>query len=180
MRTSSFRDPARAAEDAALLCAALALSYIESLLPLGALAAIPGAKLGLSHLAVLLAAHRGTIRDAVAVSLVRTVLCSFLFGSVSSLLFSVSGAVCALLTLAACRLARGVLSYVGVSVLSAAAHNSGQLLCASLVLHTGAVFAYLPVLLLLAVLAGAAVGFIMNRIALRLPERGAGGGNHAP
>lgn len=174
MPTLSCRDPVRAAaEDAALLCAALALSYIESLLPLGALAVIPGAKLGLSHLAVLTAAHRGTMRDAAAVSLVRTVLCALLFGSVSSLFFSVSGAVCALLVLAVCRRFCTSLSYIGVSVLSAAAHNAGQLLCAVLVLHTGGLFLYFPVLLVFAALAGAAVGWIMNRVACRLPRRGA-------
>lgn len=160
----------RLAEDAALLIAALMLSYLEALFPLGAILPIPGAKLGLANLAVMATYHRRTLADAAAVSFCRVLLSALLFGSISSLAFSLTGAALSLLVIAAVRrwLQRYV-SWIGTSVLSAAAHNAGQLLCALIWMRSWAVTAYLPVLLVLAVLFGFVSGGVMNALATRIP-----------
>ncbi len=160
----------RIAEDAALLIAALMLSYLEAVFPLGAVLPIPGAKLGLANLAVMAAYHRHSLADAAAVSFSRVLLSAVLFGRVSSFAFSLTGAAFALLVIAAVRrcLSRYV-SWIGTSVLAACAHNVGQLLCAVVWLHSWAVAAYLPVLLLLAVLFGFVSGGVMNVLAARIP-----------
>ena len=65
------------------LCTALALvlSYLESLLPAPG---VPGVKLGLANLAVLFALYRLGFKEAAAVSLLRVLLVSLLFGHILS------------------------------------------------------------------------------------------------
>ena len=163
------------AEDAALLGAALMLSYVEALFPLSLIVPIPGAKIGLANLAVMMACWRRSCLDAAAVSLVRVILSAILFGSVSSLAFSVSGAALSLAALfAAYRLYPRWITFVGVSVLCAAAHNIGQLLCAVFWFGSTAVLSYLPVLLVLAALFGILSGLLMNLIVKRISKAGKG------
>ncbi len=163
----------RLCEDAAFLCAALMLSYVEALFPLSLIVPLPGAKIGLANLAVMLACHRRSFADAAAVSVSRVLLSAILFGSVSSLAFSLSGAICSLAVLAiAYRLYPRALSFIGVSVLCAAAHNIGQIVCAVFWLSSAAVFSYLPLLLLFAVLFGTLSGALANLIAARILKTG--------
>ena len=69
MRTGYSRERLyTAAECAAMLIIALALSYVEAVLPLTAAIPIPGAKLGLANLAVLITAQRSGFFSAAAVS----------------------------------------------------------------------------------------------------------------
>ena len=62
-----------------LTAAALLLSYVESLFVLAP--GIPGIKLGLANLAVVLCLYRYGWREAAALNLVRILLSSLLFGS---------------------------------------------------------------------------------------------------
>ena len=159
------------AECASLLIIALALSYLEAILPLNAAIPVPGVKLGLANLAVLVTAHRHGVPAAAAVSVSRVILSSLLFGSVSSMVFSLSGTLCSMLTLAILFPFRGrVFSYIGLSAACAAAHSTGQILCAVLWMHENALFGYLPVLLILAVLSGTLTGAGANLLADRLPK----------
>lgn len=179
MRTGSSRDRARrTAEDGALLCGALALSYLEALIPLTAILPLPGAKPGLANLAVMLAAYRYSMADAAAVSLARILLSALLFGSVPSMAFSAAGACCSLLVLALLRRHPGLpVSFIGISALCAAAHNLGQLGCAVLWMHETSLLGYAPALLGMAALFGSLTGLLMNIISprlLRLPESGGG------
>ena len=75
---------------------ALILSFIESRIP--AFVAIPGVKMGLANIAVIFTLYKFGIKEAVAVSLVRVVLVSMLFGSPISMLYSIAGAVLSLTT----------------------------------------------------------------------------------
>ena len=71
----------RVALDAALLTAALMLSYLEHLLPLGALTFLPGFKPGFANAVTLLAFSLLSPLDALAVSLLRVGITGVLFGS---------------------------------------------------------------------------------------------------
>ena len=72
-----------------LVALALVLSYLESLIP--AFFAVPGMKLGLTNLVVLLALYRMGGVPAMIINLVRIALVSLLFGNALSLLFSLAG-----------------------------------------------------------------------------------------
>lgn len=158
----------RVAADAAMLLLALMLSLVEALIPT-ALIPIPGFKLGLANIAVEYVFFAISPADAFAVSLARLTLSSLLFGTAASFVFSASGAAFAFLTLIICVAAvnRGVISWLGVSICAAAAHNIGQ--CAvSIIMFGAAAVSYLPWLLALGAATGCATGAVLCALAPRI------------
>ena len=107
---------------AMLTAVAMILSYVESLLPS---VGIPGVKMGLANIAVIFALFRFGWKEAAALSLVRVVLVSLLFGSVGAMLYSLAGAV---LSLAVMALLRRIdrFSTVGISVAGGGAPTTRQ------------------------------------------------------
>lgn len=134
---------------------ALILSFIESRIP--AFVAIPGIKVGLANIAVIFVLYKLGAKEAIAVSAVRVVLVSILFGSPVSLIYSISGAV---LSLTVMLLIKNFtpLNEVTVSVSGGITHNIGQIVAASVMLGTNVVLYYLPFLLLSGTIAGTVVG----------------------
>ena len=151
---------------AMLTAVAMILSYVESLLPsIG----IPGVKMGLENIAVIFALFRFGWKEAAALSLVRAVLVSLLFGSVGAMLYSLAGAV---LSLAVMALLRRIdrFSTVGVSVAGGVAHNAGQILMAMLILQTKQLLGYLPVLAVSGIAGGVLTGLVAALLIRRIPE----------
>ena len=151
---------------AMLTAVAMILSYVESLLPS---VGIPGVKMGLANIAVLFALFRFGWKEAAALSLVRVVLVSLLFGSVGAMLYSLAGAV---LSLAVMALLRRIdrFSTVGVSVAGGVAHNAGQILMAMLILQTKQLLGYLPVLAVSGIAGGVLTGLVAALLIRRIPE----------
>lgn len=149
------------------LAAALAmiLSYIESLIP--PLTAIPGIKAGLANIAVVFALYKLGWKEAAAISLVRVVAVSFLFGTVMSMLYSIAGAV---LSLAGMTLLKKlpVFSCISVSVAGGVLHNVGQILMACVLLETNVIRFYLPFLIISGTIAGIIIGLISGLLIKRL------------
>ena len=153
---------ARAAASGAFLFAALALSYAESLVFPAGILPIPGAKPGLANAAVLLCAQLMGKRTAGMVSLCRVILMFFLFGSASSLIYSLSGAALSfvgIIMVTGCK----DLSFLGKSVVAASLHNTAQTLCAIFIMGAPAA-ALFPYMLLSAVLCGSITGVLLNLI----------------
>ena len=134
---------------------ALILSFIESRIP--AFVAIPGVKVGLANIAVIFTLYKLGVKEAIAVSLVRVLLVSVLFGSPVSLIYSASGAVLSLATMLLLKQLTP-LKEVAVSVSGGVMHNVGQIAAASFMLITNVVTYYLPFLILSGTLAGIVVG----------------------
>lgn len=142
---------------ALLVAMALILHTAESLIP--APLPVPGAKLGLANMITLVVIVLSGIGDALLVVALRTFLSSLLSGRLTSFAFSIVGGVLATLVMSlAYRQLRHVVGLSGISILGAVAHNIGQLLVASIVLGTPAIFSYLPALLVTAVATGFFVG----------------------
>ena len=150
----------RLAFDAAFVCLALALSYLESFLPPFV---FPGAKLGLTNIALTVCAYRCFVTDAAAVSFCRILISFLLFGNVTSLLFSLFGSALSLLTLAVLKKHNLGLSFIGISVLCALSHNAGQL-AAAYITAGGAVLSYASVLVFASAVFGALCGFLITLI----------------
>lgn len=163
----------RRAKNAAMLgmCTALALilSYLELLIP-PIYAAVPGIKMGLANIVIVFLLYRASAPRAAAVSLVRVLLVSVLFGNSMALAYSIAGAVlsfCVMLGLKHTRL----LSAVGVSVAGAVFHNVGQILMAMLMLGTAELGYYLIVLTVTGTLSGILVGIAGGIAVERVPKK---------
>lgn len=155
----------RVAVDAVFLVLALSLSYIEVLVPIGSFVPLPGFKLGLANILIMILLWRASTVDAAVVSLLRVIIMGLLFGTPVSMFFSAGGAVLSFLTLwLAKRFAGRAVSFIGVSVLSASAHNVGQLICAGALFDVHAVLTYLPLLLLASAVFGTVSGVLVNRL----------------
>ncbi len=151
---------------AMLTAVAMILSYVESLLPS---VGIPGVKMGLANIAVIFALFRFGWKEAAALSLVRVVLVSLLFGSVGAMLYSLAGAVLSLAVMALLR-RTDRFSTVGVSVAGGVAHNAGQILMAMLILQTRQLLGYLPVLAVAGIGGGILTGLAAALLIRRIPE----------
>ncbi len=158
--------PSKIARYGLLTALALALSYLESLLPpLG----VPGVKLGLPNLAIVFALYRLGFRDACVISLVRVFLVTLLFGNGAALAYSLAGAALSLAVMGLMK-KTGRFSSVGVSVAGGVAHNAGQILVAMALLETARFAWYLPVLWVSGIIAGVLVGAVSGVLVKRVPD----------
>ena len=116
-----------------LVALAFVLSYIETLIPVNL--GIPGAKLGLANLVVMVALYTLGTKEAFALSMVRILLTGLTFSSMAAMLYSFAGG---LLSFAVMYLAKRskLFSAAGVSVLGGISHNAGQIFVAMWVLDT--------------------------------------------
>ena len=134
---------------------AMILSFVESQIP--TFVAIPGIKLGLPNIAIIIILYRFGWKEASIISLLRVLLTSLLFGTILSMLYSIAGAV---LSLVAMILLKKILSTVTISVVGGVFHNVGQIAVAILVTETQQLLYYLPVLIISGVIAGVVVGLV--------------------
>ncbi len=153
---------------AAALLAALALifSYIEVLIPFNL--GIPGIKLGIANLVVIIALYYLGIRYALLINLLRVFISGLLFSGLFGMLYSLAGA---LLSMAVMILLKrtNVFSITGVSMAGGVAHNLGQILTAAFVISNLKVFIYFPVLIISGVVSGAVIGILAYLILKKLP-----------
>lgn len=151
---------------AVLTAAALTVFVLESQLP--PLTAIAGIKPGLSNSFTLFAMQTLGPWWAACLLLVRILLGNIITGQISALFYSLSGGLAAyLLMLLLRRSLRGSLLWVQ-SVFCAIAHNLGQLTAAAIITKTPAIWYYLPVLTLAAIISGALTGLCAQLILSRL------------
>ena len=142
---------------AVMIALALALSYAERFIPLQLVIPMPGIKLGLANVVTLVALYRLKGRYALAILVPRCILGALFGGGITGLLFSLTGGLLALLVMTLAKKAP-IFSVYGVSVLGAAAHNMGQIFAAMVLLRSVYVAAYLPWLLIAAVVTGILTG----------------------
>ena len=145
--------------------AAMILSYVESFIPFG----VPGLKVGLPNIVILFILYRMGWKEAGAVSLLRCVLTSLLFGTVMSLAYSMAGAV---LSLAVMMILKKIdkFSPIGVSIAGGITHNAGQIAVAVIVMRTEEIAYYMPVLAVGGTLAGLIIG-VAGAVVLKKLEK---------
>lgn len=153
------------AEYGLLIALALVLSYVEVLVPLSV--SVPGVKLGLANIVVVFALYRLGKAEAFAISVLRVLLISFIFGSGFALLYSLSGAILSFGVMLLL-LKTGRFSPIGVSIGGGVFHNVGQILCAMVILGTKQIAYYLPVLLISGTAAGVVIGIITGILIKRI------------
>lgn len=148
-----------------LVAVAFVLSYVEALIPISL--GVPGVKLGLPNLVIVLCLYECSPSQTVGISLTRVLLTGLTFGNLSMMLYSLAGSV---LSLAVMLLLKkiGKFSVYGVSIAGGVSHNIGQILVAMTVLQTGLLAYYLPFLLVAGCVAGAAIGVAGGMLVKRL------------
>lgn len=152
------------------LCTALAmvLAYVEVLMP-PLINSIPGIKLGLPNIAIIFVLYRFGFGSATAVSFVRIVLVSLLFGNPMTFAYSVAGAALSLCVMALLK-RLDKFSTVGVSVAGGVLHNVGQILMAMLLLGTAEIGYYLIVLAVTGTVSGVLIGLCGAVAVKRVPD----------
>lgn len=137
------------------LAFALILSYIETLIPFAP--GIPGIKLGLANLAVLLCLYLFGAKQAMLLTTVKALLSGLLFGNLFMIVYSLAGAWLSLLVMILLKKH----NWFHLPVVSGGGgimHNMGQLLVAFLVVDTYGVVYYMPALILAGLITGLVIG----------------------
>lgn len=151
----------RVAYCAMLTALAMIFGYVEALIPFGL--GIPGVKLGLANIVIVLALYLLPAYQAFAIQLMRIVLVSFLFGNLSMMLYSLAGGILSFLVMLIVK--RGdAFSITGVSIAGGVSHNIGQLIVAVLVVRNLKIAFYLPVLIMAGLITGCFIGMLAYRI----------------
>lgn len=146
---------------------ALIFSYVESLIPIHL--GIPGVKLGLANLIIVIALYKMSIKEAYILSIIRIVLAGFIFGNLFAILYSLAGGILSLTIM--CILKKtDKFSVYGVSMAGGVLHNVGQLVMAIIVLESVSIGYYFPVLLISGLAMGFVNGVISNEMMKRLKK----------
>lgn len=144
---------------------ALMFSYIETMIPIQF--GVPGIKLGFANIMIVIMLYKSSAKEALLLSIVRIMLSGFLFGNLSSILYSIAGGVLSLGIMTLLK-KQGGFSVIGVSVAGGVSHNVGQLIVAMLVVETYQVGYYFPVLLVAGVLIGLGIGVVSQEVLKRI------------
>lgn len=157
----------RIAVSAMFAALALIFSYIEAILPLSTV--IPGVKLGIANLVVILALYNMNFRYAMGINVIRILVAGLLFNGLFGALYSLAGGVVSLTVMWLLK-KTGLFSMAGVSMAGGVAHNMGQLLVASALVSNLKMFVYLPVLMFSGIAAGILIGIIASVVNERVPK----------
>ena len=147
------------------LAVAMICSYIETLIPFSV--GIPGIKLGLANIVVVLMLYAVGTKEALLVSVLRIVLVGILFGNAFSILYSLSGGILSFLVMFLMK-KTDKFSCISVSITGGISHNIGQIIVAAWIVNSYNVFFYVPVLLLAGLLTGLLIGVIAKEVIVRL------------
>ncbi|MGN0341994.1 MAG: Gx transporter family protein [Roseburia sp.] len=147
------------------LALALILSYVESLIPFAV--GIPGVKLGLCNLLVVLMLYLLGWREALTVSVLRILLAGILFGNAFSILYSLSGGILSFLVMLFLK-KTDRFHVVTVSIFGGVFHNLGQIFVAALILESYYVIYYVSVLVAAGAITGALIGILSAELGKRL------------
>ena len=148
-----------------LTALALIFSYVEHLIPIQF--GIPGIKLGLANVMVLIVLYKMGGKEAMLLSVIRVVLSGFMFGNLFAILYSMAGGILSFLVMYLLKRTTWF-SLIGVSMAGGVFHNMGQLLIAGIVVESFSVFYYLPILVFAGILTGILIGFLANEMLKRL------------
>ena len=127
---------------------ALIFSYVETLIPINF--GIPGVKLGLANLVIVIALYKMKLTEVYLLSVVRVLLSGFIFGNYFSIIYSLAGGLLSLTVMALLKKSKGF-SVMGISVAG-----------------TFSVGYYFPVLLVAGLITGLVIGIVSAEMLKRI------------
>lgn len=149
-------------------CLALIFSYVEAIIPFNA--GIPGVKLGIANLVVIIALYEMGPKYAFTINTIRILVAGLLFNGVFGAIYSLAGGILSFLVMWALK-KTNLFSMVGVSMAGGVAHNMGQLLVASAIVSNLKMFLYFPVLMFSGLGSGIMIGIVAHVINSRVPKQ---------
>lgn len=153
-----------------LLSFSIVLSILESFIPLFN-GYIPGLKLGLANIIVLIVLYKYDTKDVFFVSVLRVIVVGLMRTGLFSVnfFFSLSGALFSAVSMILFKKTK--LSMIGVSVVGSIFHSIGQILIAILLLKNNNMIYYLPWLLLFSIPTGLFVGYVSKKMLSELEDK---------
>ena len=153
-----------------LFALAMALSFLESLLP--ALPMLPpGIRLGLSNIITMYALFVLGPVSGYTIAVLKSLFVLLTRGAVAAAMSAAGGIVSVTVMLLLSRLPGVKKQYLLLSIFGGAAHNLGQLLVAAFIVSNIKVFVYFPVLLFSGMICGTVIGCLSYLILRKLPDR---------
>lgn len=148
-------------------CLALIFSYVEAIIPFSV--GIPGVKLGIANLVVIIALYEMSFRYAFTINVIRILIAGLLFSGLFGALYSLAGGLLSLLVMWGLKKANWF-SMIGVSMAGGVAHNMGQLLVASLIVSNLKMFLYFPILMFSGIASGIMIGIVAYVVDKKVPK----------
>lgn len=150
---------------ALMIALAMIFSYVETLIPIPY--PVPGMKMGLANIITMIALYKMSLLDAAVVSIMRILLSALLFGNIFSLAYSLTGGIISLLVMILLK-KTDKFSMVGVSLAGGVCHNIAQIAVAAMLLETGELIYYLPVLSITGIVTGVLIGALGGLVLKKL------------
>ena len=140
-----------------LTAGTIVIAILESFIPS---VGIPGVKLGLANIMILVILYELGILDAIIVNILRVVVVGLVRGSIFSMgfLMSLTGAIFSLGIMILFYVLIKKFSIIGVSVIGSLFHVTGQVLIAMIFLGSAYIILYLPIIAISAIITGIFVG----------------------
>ena len=154
---------------ALFLAASVIISIVEGISGVNAFIPLPGVRLGFCNVAITACLYLVSVPHAFAVALIRPLFLFVFSGNPVSLAMSLCGGLVSFMSLVVTKKLYGrVLSFAGISCISAVFHSIGQIAAAMMIMNDIALIAYLPVFAAASSLAGSVSGAVMNLVLPRL------------
>lgn len=148
---------------------AMVLSYAESLLPY--FFSVPGMKLGLANVLVVVALYFWGPKEALMINLARILLLGLILGNGIHLAYSITGGIAAFLAMYLFKKIEGI-HLLLVSAAGGVFHNVGQIIIGSILAANWALLFNIPFLLAGGIFSGSIVG-IISYFLLKRMQKGA-------
>ncbi len=157
----------RLAFSAMFAALAIIFSYVEVLIPVPV--PIPGVKLGIANLVILMAIYRLGFKYAFTINCVRIFIAGLLFSGVFGMIYSFAGGILSIIVMYLLYRAK-CFSIVGISMAGGVAHNLGQLASACFIVSNVKLMSYFSILLFSGMISGILIGILAYFIEKRLPS----------
>lgn len=145
---------------------ALIFSYVEFLIPIPV--PIPGIKLGLANLVIIIAIYRLGFKYAFIINILRVFLSGLLFSGAFGIIYSLAGGILSILVMYGLY-KTNLFSIVGISMAGGVFHNLGQLITACIMVSNMGLMSYFSVLFISGMISGILIGIAGYFIESRLP-----------
>lgn len=150
------------------LSLALVCSYIEAMIPFSF--GIPGVKLGITNIVVVLMLYCIGTKEAFGISLFRIILAGFMFGTGFSIIYSLAGGLLSFIVMVILK-KTNKLKVISISVAGGLFHNIGQITVAAIIVDNYNILFYIPVLVIAGTVTGFLIGILSQEVILRIGNR---------